>query len=345
MWSVPVPRRTLWVDVTPRELHVGMDIDRVIASIAVRHHGLVPRDAARSAGIDWRAMVRRVSSGLMEELSPRVLRVAATEPTSEQRVMAGTLDVAGGAVASFETAAWLWGFPGFALRGVEVTARRHQHRTSTLAYVHRPVKLLPHHVTEWKGIPVTTVARTLWDLAHVIHPKRWVRLVDTVCAKSPGVLVQLHRLRRELGGRGVPGTVLVRETLSTRPVGIRLAPSGYQARFEEVMANAGITGLRREVDVGGHAWIGRVDYRDDVTGALVEVDSALHHTSPSDLAADEARDAAALAAGFPEVVRVDADELYPHPQVAVRQLRELRSRYRNRPDVAGSGTENESSTA
>jgi hypothetical protein len=322
-----------------------MDIDRTITSIAERFLGLVPRSAARHAGIDWRVLMRRVARGLMEELSPRVLRVAGTEPTELQRVRAATLDVAGGAVASFLTAAWLWGFPGFALRGIEITARRKQHRTSSLAYVHRPVKLLPHHVTVWKGVPVTSVARTLWDLASVIHPKRWERLVDTVCTTSPAVLPQLHRMLRELGGRGVPGTVLVRDVLSRRPVGIRVAPSGYQARFEELMADAGITGLRREVDAGGHEWIGRFDYRDDVTGALVEVDSALHHTSPTDTAADAERDAAALAAGFTEVVRIDTDELYPHPQIAVQQIRQLRSRYRNRPNVVGSGPENEQSTA
>ena len=318
-----------------------MDIDQIISSIAEKHLGLVPSSALRDAGISRKARARRVRRGQLEVWSPRVLRVTGTEPTELQRVRAGTLDVVGGAVASFLTAAWLWGFPGFVLRGIEVTARRRQHRTSRLAFVHQPVKLLPHHVTIWKGIPVTSVGRTLWDLASVIHPMRWVRLADSVCTKSPAALVQLHRMLRELGGRGVPGTVLVREFLSTRPVGIRVAPSGYQARFEEIMVNAGITGLRREIDVGGQSWIGRVDYRCEVTGALIEVDSAIHHTSPTDVAADAERDAAALAAGFPEVVRVDADELYPHPHIAVSQLRQLRSRYRNGSKSTPSGSEND----
>jgi hypothetical protein len=317
-----------------------VDINRTIALIGLKYMALLPRVALREAGIDWRVVVRRIGDGLIEELSPRVLRLAGTAITDEQRVRAATLDVAGGAFASFLTAAWLWAFPGFPLRGIEVTAARRQFRTSTLAFVHRPVKLLPHHVTTWRGIPVTTVPRTLWDLASVIKPKRWIRLADTVCTRSPAVLVQLHRMLRELGGRGVPGTVLVREFLSTRPEGIRVAPSGYQARFEEVMEMAGITGLRREVDVGGHSWIGRVDYRDDVTGALIEVDSALNHTSPTDVAADAERDAAAVAAGFSEVVRIDADDLYPRPWIVIAAVRDLRSRYANRPDVVDSHTEN-----
>ena len=323
----------------PLSCMVAMDVDRVIAGLGVRHHGAFAREEARAARIDSRQLRTRINRGAVDELSVRVLRIAGSEPTDLQRVAAACLDVAGGAVASFLTAAWLWRFPGFALRGVEVTALRRQHRTSTLAYVHRPVKLLPHHVTTWQGVPVTSVPRTLWDLASVLHPLRWIRLADKVCTKSPAVLVQLHRLLKELGGRGVPGTVLVREYLSTRPAGLRVPPSGYQARFEEIMAAAGITGLRREVDVGGHSWIGRVDYRDDITGALVEIDSAINHTSPTDVAVDAARDAAAIAAGFTEVLRIDADDLYPRPGSVVAAINDLRSRYRSTRKTASSGTE------
>lgn len=318
-----------------------MDIDRVISSIAEDHLGLVPVDELRAAGVDRHAAQRRVGRGRLERWSPRVLRVAGTEPTDLQRIRAATLDVAGGAFASFSTAAWLWAFPGFWLRGIEVTSLRSQRRTSSLAFVHRPVRLLEHHTAMWRGIPVTSVPRTIWDLAGVIHPMRTERLVDSICTRSPAVLVQLHRILRELGGRGVPGTVLMRELLQSRPVGVRVAPSGFQARFEEIMATAGITGLRREVDVGGHSWIGRVDYRDDVTGALIEIDSALHHTSPTDIAADRARDDAAKAAGFSEVVRIVAEDLHPRPWLAVEAVRDLRSRYRNGAESHQSGTEND----
>ena len=322
-----------------------MDIDRVIASIAERHLGLVPIPDLRDAGIDRHVRQRRVKRGVLEQWSPRVLRVAGTEPSDLQRVRAGTLDVVGGAFASFETAAWIWAFPGFSLSGIEVTARRPQFRTSSLAYVHRPVRLLSHHVTEWKGIPVTTVARTIWDLARVTHPLRLERLIDNVCTTSPAVLVQLHRMLRELGGRGVPGTRVMRALLQSRPVGVRVAPSGFQARFEEIMAEAGITGLRREVDIGGHSWIGRVDYRCEITGVLFEIDSPLHHSSPTDVAADAERDARALAAGFPEVVRISTDDLYPRPWIAASIVRRTRSRYRYGTNSPRSATENGSSAS
>jgi very-short-patch-repair endonuclease len=302
-------------------------------------HGALSWTALRER-VDRRTVMRRIASGMLEQLSPRVLRVAGAPSTHEQRIAAATLDVAGGAVASFETAAWLWGLPGFILRTIEVTALRSQHRTSTLAFVHRPVKLLPHHITVVRGIPVTTLARTLFDLAGVLHPKRTARLVDTVCTRSEATKVQLHKLVRELAGRGKPGSTLMRELMAKRPVGIRVPSSGYEARFEEVMADAGITGLRRQVDVGGHSWIGRVDYVDDVTGGLIEIDSETHHSSPTDRAADAERDAAAIEAGFTYVLRIPTEDVYPRPHLVVAAVLAMRSRYPTAPDVVGSGTEN-----
>ncbi|MEA3020082.1 MAG: hypothetical protein QOI47_1606, partial [Actinomycetota bacterium] len=219
-----------------------MTVDMLIASLAVRYHGAFCWDSLRGR-VDPRTVMRRVAAGLVDELSPRVLCVAGAPRTHELRIAAATLDVRGGAVASFETAAWLWGLPGFTLRTIEVTARRSQHRTSTLAFVHRPVKLLDHHVTIVRGIPVTTLARTMFDLAAVLHPKRTERLIDTVCTRSPATLPALHAMLRELAGKGKPGITLMRELLQARPVGTKVAASGYEARFEEILADAGITGF------------------------------------------------------------------------------------------------------
>lgn len=319
-----------------------MSIDSVIASLAVAFHGVTSWDRLRAAPLDARAVRRRVAAGLVEALSPRVLKIAAAPWTPELRIAAATLDVPGGAVASFETAAWLWGLPGFPLRGVEVTARRTQHRTSSLAFVHQPVLLIDEHITVVRGIPVTTLPRTIFDLAGVIHPRRLERLVDSVITRSPAMLPALHRLLMVLAKRGRPGIRAMRTVLAARPVGTKVAASGYEARFEEVLSNAGISGLRRQVDVGGHTWVGRFDYLDDVTGVVFEIDSAEHHTSRTDLDADAKRDAAAIASGIPEVVRIATEDLFPRPDLVVAKVREVRSRHRRTPDVAVSRHENAS---
>ena len=50
--------------------------------------------------------------------------------------------------------------------------------------------------------------------------------------------------------------------LLKRPVGYRPPESGLEARFMQILADAGEPPLERQVDLGGHDWIGRVDFLD-----------------------------------------------------------------------------------
>ncbi len=93
-----------------------------------------------------------------------------------------------------------------------------------------------------------------------------------------------------------------------------------EARFERVLRDAGQRPLERQVDLGGHGWLGRVDYLDRALLLLVEVDSELHHTSPEDCARDQARDHALLEAGFRKVVRIGEESIWLRPWEAVHQI-------------------------
>src|SRR5580765_8201490 len=128
-------------------------IDQLIAAVATPQHSVFARWQVPE--VDARALLRRTRRGLLVAESRNVLRFAAAPRTDEQRIMAATLDLRGGAVASFSSAAWIWRFPGFTVRDVEVTARRDQHPTSSLATVHHHRLLLEEHVTHRHGIPVT----------------------------------------------------------------------------------------------------------------------------------------------------------------------------------------------
>ncbi|HEX4905845.1 MAG TPA: hypothetical protein VFU93_10360 [Acidimicrobiales bacterium] len=300
-------------------------IDQQIAAVAAVQHAAFSR---RQVGVDRKALQRRCAAGVLDQLSSNVFVVAASPRTDEQRIKAATLDVPGGGVASYFTAAWLWRFPSFPLRRIEVTAHRSRFRLSSLAHVHHPRLLLPEHVTTWRGIDVTTVPRTIYDLAGVIHPDRLERLVVNVCKHAPSVLDRLHDLLPVLAASGRNGITNMRELLDRWPRGSIMPGSGNELQFEKLMANAGITGLRRQVDLGGHEWIGRVDYLDELTGVIFEVDSELHHSSPVDVAADEARDAALIAAGHPEIVRIWTERLWSRPTEAVSIVRRTRQRHR-----------------
>ena len=301
-------------------------IDEMIAAIAAVQHSVLARRQVPE--IDSRALLRRTRSGILVADSANVLRVAAAPQTDLQRVMAGTLDVPGGAVASHLTAAWLWEIPGFPLRQVEVTARRQQHRQPELAWVHHPRLVLPGEVTVRRGIPVTSLAMTIYTIAGRIPRRRLLWVVDRVGNQSQATLQRLHDLLPVLAASGRNGITDMRWVLRKNPPGVRPPGSGTEREFEEMTAAAGITGLRRQVDLGGHSWLGRVDYLCELTGVIFELDSELNHTSPEDVANDKRRDEAMKAAGATDVVRIWTELVWRDPPEVLRIVRATRREHR-----------------
>ena len=233
--------------------------------------------------------------------------------------MAAVLDAGPGSAASHRTAAALWGLPGFVLDRAEVLRpHRADHYRPTLGELHRTRLLPPHHVTTVEGIPVTTMPRTLFDLAGVLHPGKTERTIDNAVAMSPTLLPALHRMLPELAERGRTGITLMRELLADRPAGYVAPASGLEARFIHLLEQAGVP-TRRQVDLGGDGWIGRVDLLVPGTNLVVEVDSARFHTSRLDRERDARRDAAFRAAGY-EPLRVTEEEVWYSPSVAVRRV-------------------------
>jgi very-short-patch-repair endonuclease len=300
-----------------------VEVDAAIETLSRRQYGAVAVRQVRAAGGDHRFQARRVGTGRWTQATSRVICLAAAPPSPEQELMISLLDAGPDAVASHESAAWLWGLPGFVAVDA-VIRRREQHANPIRAVGHRPTLVLPNHRTVVRGIPCTTLPRTLIDLGAVVHPDRLERIVDNVITKSPAMLPALHTTFGELAQRGRTGIAAMRRILRDRPPGTVVAASGLERRFERILSNGGERPMRRQVDVGGHSWLGRVDYVDDELGLLVEVDSELHHTSRLDQQRDAERDAAMLAAGFRTVVRVAEEDIWYRPWVALEKIRVAR---------------------
>ena len=296
-----------------------MHIDARVAAIAERQYGAVSHAQLAAVGVDRNLRRRRVASGRWRQASSRVIVIAGTPRSAEQELMVRVLHAGADGVASHQDAAWLWRVPSFV--GVGAVTRGRPHGT-TAAEAHRPRLLLPHHRDEVRGIPVTSLPRTIFDLAGLPLPMgRLVAIVDTVVTRSPAMLPALHRTLDELAQRGRPGIRSMRAVLAARPLGTRVPASGLERRFEAICRNAGIGRLERQVDVGGHSWLGRADYRNARLKLIVEIDSKLHHSSPTDVANDAARDEAMVAAGWRKVLRIWEEDLWSRPWLVVEQLR------------------------
>ena len=254
-----------------------------------------------------------------------MLRLIGAPRTDHQRLKVLELDTGPDSVVSLTSAAWLWQLPSFRLGLLEATRLRGiDGRPQSLGVLHRPRLLLPHHITEVRGIRTTTLPRTIFDIAGRIHPDRTPIIVDRVLGKSPAVLPVLHQLLDELGQRGRPGIAVMRAILKDRPIWYRAPQSGLEIRFEGLLDAAGEPPLERQVDLGGHDWIGRVDYIEWAILTVFEIDSAAHHTSPTDVALDRKRDEQLKAAGFKRVVRIASEDVWSRPERVLRQVRNAR---------------------
>lgn len=291
-----------------------MNTDERIQMLAATQHGVVARQQLRAWGISRQAIRSRVARGLLISRGPQALIVPGSAPTWQQDLMVALVDAGPAAVVSHESAAALHRLPGYSPGPVDISRQRGPNRgLPMVADVHESRHLPEHHVTVLEGLRVTTLPRTLFDLAGVRGARfeRTKRAVENAVSHNAAVLPALRRTLDELATRGRPGIADMREILSGWDDDYVPPASGLEARAIALLEEAGIF-AERQVDLGGESWIGRVDLR--ITGApvVVEVDSVVHHTAPSDRERDRRRDEQLAELGL-MVVRVTEDDVFARP--------------------------------
>ena len=110
-------------------------------------------------------METRVRAGRLHRIHRGVYAVGHTRLSRNGRFMAAVLAYDAGAVISHRSAAALWGLTGEAPVRVDITRPSAGGRQHPGIAFHRTRRLPDHERTTKDGIPVTTVARTLLDLA------------------------------------------------------------------------------------------------------------------------------------------------------------------------------------
>lgn len=296
-------------------------LEAELRALAARQHGVVSRTQARRLGASRKSLARRLAGPGWEAPAPQVLRLVGTTDTFSQRCLAGVLDLGPSAVISRTAAAALWGLPGFVPGDVHVTRPvAATSRTSRLAVVHESRYLPEHHRTFREAIPLTTVARTVFDLAGCLHPGRTERAMENALKYRLVDLETLRRVTIELLARGRAGSTLMRELLAQRGVGYIPPASGLEADFLALLVAAHVELPEGQVDLGADGWIGRVDFYYRRHRLVIEIDSHLHHTARLDAESDASRDRGLRAAGF-EVLRITERQLRERPDQVVAVVR------------------------
>lgn len=264
-----------------------------IANLAGVQHGVVSRRQLIEMGINRNFIEHRMATGLLNPVHAGVYAVGHKALTKRGRWMAATLSSSSPAVLSHRSAAALWGI-GRATLPIELLRLSGGPSASGL-WVHRTRDLPATQVACRFGIPVTTVERTLIDLAAVLEASS---LADAFSAARRLKLVDVRlllALMRETPNR--KGTrelgVLARRYLS----GWAATRSELESRFLELCLRFKLP--RPEVDFRLDRSV--VDLIWTKRRLILEVDSREFHEDRFD--EDRLRDLDHLAKGY-ETVRV-----------------------------------------
>jgi very-short-patch-repair endonuclease len=200
--------------------------------------------------------------------------------------------------------------------------------------VHETFWLPEDHIVRIDGLPVTSLARTVFDLAgmprhplafrhegaRAVHVKRTTQLLNT-CIRDKGLtMTEVIRVLAAIGRRGKPGTSIMREIVADLGEDYEPTESELEDLFLEVVRAFGVEEPERQVRMGNeHRFIGRVDFRWRGKKIIVEVDGR-QHRAPLDKRADRVRDAALEAEGW-RVIRITWWELVHEPERVIAGLR------------------------
>lgn len=294
------------------------DVEK-IRFIAARQHGLISRPQIRELGIARASLQRLVRAGYLAYLTPRVLKIGGSAQSKWQSVMAGVLDVGPSAVASHLTAAAMWGVPNIRPEPVHVSVVRYVRRGQAPVKVHHLTVIPDDQRTYLHDIPVTAPAFTALLVCGAYGKRRGAQVLDHLLASRDLTVAEATALTIDLAKQGRNGLVALRELLEDRNDESPPAQSNNERRLAYLARQAGITTLRRQVDVVAPTWIGRVDFEDEELPFVVEVQSERYHTSWVHRQADAERISKLEQAGYTVVVVWDY-ELWYEPDAVIDRL-------------------------
>jgi hypothetical protein len=261
----------------------------------------------------------RIRAGRLHPLQLGVYAVGHRAIKPEGRWLAAVLTSGPVAVLSHLSAAALWGIRPNSRSRIDVTV---PHRSRSSAAISRHVTVLPaDERTVVDGIPVTTVPRTVFDLAAIssidrvetaIRQVEYLRLHDQLSLFD---LVNRYPRRR--------GVRRLREALSrleTLPAGRTRSP--LEERFLPFLRQFGLPRPRLNdwITVRGKRF--QVDCHWPGSGQVVELDSWEAHSTRSAFREDRARDRILGTAGY-SVTRISWAQLDDEPEAVASDLRKL----------------------
>jgi very-short-patch-repair endonuclease/predicted transcriptional regulator of viral defense system len=289
-------------------------VDRRVAALATRQHGVVAMRQLAALGLSQRAVSHRAAAGRLHRVHRGVYAVGHPVLTVNGRRMAAVLAARPGAVLSHASAAALWEIRFTSATRIDVTIRSDGGRAKRPGLrIHRATKLRDDEIIVQQGIRVTTVARTLLDLAATLPNRALERALDQAEIHDLYDLASLDAMAR--AHRGERGAAALRRaidedgepTLTDSELEELMVALCHEHQLEQPIAQAWVAGLR-------------VDFLFAASRLVVETDGYRYHRTRRAFERDRERDAILARAGH-RTLRFTHRQLTREPAMVAATIR------------------------
>jgi very-short-patch-repair endonuclease len=293
-------------------------VDRAIAELAERQHGVVGRRQLGVLGIGKGAIEGRLMRGQLHRVQRGVYAVGHKLVTQEGRWMAAVISAGSDAVLSHRSAGELWQvLPGS--RGPIELTRPTVFRSRPGIRGHSS-SLPPDEVTVVDRIPVTSIARTLLDLAPILSRHQLER------AFNEGEVQRIH------GRLSVPdlldryprrrGSAVLRAILAEEGSIRGITRRQLEERFAVVLSTTGLPRPRLNADLAVRGRFFQVDCLWSEQRLIVELDGRAVHGTRRAFEKDRERDRLLQSEGW-RVVRITWRQLKDDEPAVIADLRRM----------------------
>jgi very-short-patch-repair endonuclease len=293
----------------------GWAIDARIRQVADRQRGVITRQQMLGdLNLKTGAIERRLAGGQLVRVHSGVYRLGG-KPVPLSWAIAAALACGDGAVVSGRSAAALH---EIGTRGprAEVTAPGNHRHAAIRCHVAR---LGSSDVTVRLGIPVTTLARTVFDVAaNGDYPgDRLADLVNRARIARPRLLAELDRLIARMRGRGWSAVAerRLRPLIADANGPVR---SVFEQEFREALARSELPPAQFNVRVEGM----EVDVLWPGAAFVVELDGRAYHDGEAAFEEDRERDARLIALHY-AVIRLTWRRWRTQPDAELRRFHDI----------------------
>jgi very-short-patch-repair endonuclease len=298
--------------VSDAQLRTG-SAEALIAELAGHQDGVVDRGQLLRAGLGHGVIDRRVTRGSLHVIHRGVYAVGHAVLSRRGRWRAAVLAAGPGAVLSHRSAATLWGIRDRDGRDVDVIAPRDRKRPGIRL---RRIVLPADEVTSHHGIPVTTPARTLLDLAEVLDRHQLERAMNETEYRrltsplSLDALLTRHRGRR--------GTAALKKIVDQGRLGKTITRSELEEHFLAFLDARELPRPLVNEPIGPYT----VDTLWPESRLVVELDGRGAHETTRAFEEDRRRDRDLVTKGY-RVIRITWRQLHSDGAAIATQLRTL----------------------